>query len=268
MHEEDPALAATALPTLMKLSEALLEGNPRDQGAVVQTASLYVMYGSAFLEGGAEALPAERFEEKRETSLRALALYRRAFRLLGPALERRSPGILALETYAGSDEKAEKGFGRFTTRDIPLLYWSAASLLAAFAVNPLDLETAGRIGLAQALLKRALELDPGWDRGTLQELALTVYASFPDYLGGDLAAAEEAYRRGLEYSAGGSASLYVTYAGTVCVSRDDYQAFRASLEAALAIDPRARPDSRLATVLAQTKARRMLDRIDDYFFIP
>ncbi len=71
----------------------------------------------------------------------------------------------------------------------------------------------------------------------------------------------------MEITGGRSASLLVTYAGTICVARDDYPGFVESLEAALAIDPDARPGTRLATVLAQERARRMLSKIDDYFLI-
>jgi len=271
--ESDPELAAAALPALIKVEEGLLAADPRDQGTIVQTASLYVMYGNAFVQGPAERLPAERFEEKRVADLRARNLYRRAFALLGPALERRSPALLRTFTSATPGEDGlvpgqSKLLAPFARRDLPLLYWSAASILAAYSVDPLDLREASMVGLAKALLERALALDPAWDSGSLQELALSVYGSFPSYLGGDPAKAQAAYEKGSEINRGGSAPLLVTYAGTLCVARDDYPDFKRSLEAALAIDPDKRPSTRLATILAQDRARRMLARAGDYFLLP
>lgn len=278
VEESDIGLAAGAFPTLIKVQEGLLRADPRNEDAAVQTAQLYVMYGNAFVQAPAEDLDVQHYADKRAADLRARALYRRAFALLGPLLDRRAPGIVELWRKATPQpldlpDPRERGLPkggyellqRFAMRDLPLLYWSSASILAAYAVDPLDLRESSIVGLAKALMDRALALGPDWDGGSLQELALSVYASFPPELGGDRERALAAYRRGLEITKGGSASLYVTYASTICVAADDYAAFKASLESALAIDPDANPPTRLATVIAQHRARSLLDRAGDLF---
>ena len=278
LEESDIGLAAGAMPALIKVQEGILAANPRDQGAIVQTAQLYVMYGNAFIQGPAQDLDAQHYREKRDADLRAKALYRRAFALLAPALDRRSRGIVEYWKKtppepidpshpekgglpAGGRERLE----RFGKHDVPLLYWSSASILAAYAVDPLDINLSSIVGLAKALLDRALALEPEWNDGSLQELAVSVYASFPAELGGNRDIAMAAYKKGLEITQGHSASLYVTYAGSLCVSDDDYAGFKASLAAALAIDPDADPMTRLATTIAQANARRMLAHAGDYF---
>ncbi|HUX36442.1 MAG TPA: TRAP transporter TatT component family protein, partial [Rectinemataceae bacterium] len=271
-------LAAGAMPTLIKVEEGILAAKPKDQAAIVQTAQLYVMYGNAFVQGPAQDLDAQHYQEKQAADLRARALYRRAFAILGPALDRRAPGIVGLWRNGTAEpidpahpEKGSrpKGGGalldRFGTGDLPLLYWSSASILAAYAVAPLDLREASIVGLAKALLDRGLAIDPAWNEGSLEELAVSVYSSFPAELGGDPATAMKAYRRGLEITKGRSASLYVTYASTICVANDDFAGFKTSLAAALAIDPDANPKTRLATTIAQANARRMLAHAGDYF---
>jgi len=278
MGESDIGLAEGAMPSLIKVQEGILAAKPRDQSAIVSTAQLYVMYGSAFVQGPAQDLDARYFEQKHAADLRALALYRRAFALLGPALDRRARGIVDLwrtEPSAPIDPAhPDKGglpkggaalLSRFGRRDVPLLFWSSASILAAYAVDPLDIREASIVGLAKALLDRALVLDPAWNDGGLQELAVSVYSSFPPELGGDPATALAAYRKGLEITKGRSASLYVTYASTICVAKDDYAGFKTSLASALAIDPDDNPKTRLATVIAQANARRMLAHAGDYF---
>lgn len=278
VEESDVGLAAGAMPALIKVEEGVLNANPKDQGATVQTAQLYVTYANAFIQGPAQDLDAQHFEEKHAADLRAKALYIRAFKLLDPALDRRAPGIVELwktGTLQPSDaaDPAQRGMpkggsallARFSAKDVPLLYWSAASILAAYAVDPLDLHLSSIVGLAKALLDRALVIEPAWNDGGLQELAISVYGSFPAELGGDPAVALAAYKKGLEITKGQSASLYVTYAGTICVPEDNYPAFKASLDAALAIDPDANPKMRLATTIAQANARRMLAHAGDYF---
>ena len=100
--------------------------------------------------------------------------------------------------------------------------------------------------------------DPAWDSGAIYGILTSYYAGMPDYLGGDMSKAEAAYARALDYSKGGTASLFVTYATSICEPKGDRAGFEASLKQALAVDPDARPDSRLETVLAQRDAKRLL----------
>ena len=167
--EEDPELAAGALPTFIMAEEALLEADPKNQ-EVVTMASLYVMYANAFVQGPAAALPDDRFEEKQQADQRAGALYRRAFRLLSDALDRRSPGIVEAAVNGKAD------FAHLRKSDVPLLYWSAVSVLAGFGLNPLDFKSAHYLGAASLFLARAAELDPGLEqRGDLRDLPFVLW---------------------------------------------------------------------------------------------
>ncbi len=257
--EEDPEIAAAALPTFMMASEALLLADPTNQGKAVTTASLYVMYANAFVQGPASNLSEDRFEEKQVAFDRAGALYRRAFGLLSAALDRRSPGIVEAAVAGKAD------LSRFKKADVPLLYWSAVSVLAGFGLNPLDFKSAHYLGAAPLFLARAAQLDPGWNSGAVYGIYVSYYAGMPSYLGGDMAKAEKAYETALSYSKGGSASLFVSYASSICVPKEDLAGFKAALAKAVAIDPNAVPEGRLETVIAQKNARRMLAEADKYF---
>jgi predicted anti-sigma-YlaC factor YlaD len=258
-NEEDPEIAGEALPTFIMASEALLEADPTNQSKVVTTASLYIMYANAFVQGPASALSDERFEERQVGYDRAGALYRRAFRLLSGALDRRVPGLVE----AAVDGKAQ--LSKLGKADVPLLYWSAVSVLAGFGLNPLDFKSAHYLALAPAFLARAETLDPSWDKGAIYGIYVSYYAGMPSYLGGDMAKAEAAYQKALEYSKGGTASLFVSYATSICVPKGDEAGFKASLQKALAIDPEALGGGRLETVLAQRDAKRLLANIGNYF---
>jgi len=262
MAEEDPAIAAGALPTMIVASEALSEADPKNQSKAVTTASLYVMYANAFVQGPAAALPDERFEERQAAYDRAGALYRRAYRLLQSTLDRRLPGFVE----SAVDGKAD--MSKLKKSDVPLLYWTSAAVLAAFGLNPLDFESARYLGAASAFMARAAELDPGWNGGAVHALYVPYYASMPDYLGGDKAKALAAYEKALEYSKGKSAALFVTYATSICVPADDYAGYKAALERALSIDPASVPENRLATVIARADARRLLASAGNYFILP
>jgi predicted anti-sigma-YlaC factor YlaD len=261
MAEEDPAIAEGALPTMIVASEALSEADPRNQDKAVTTASLYVMYANAFVQGPAAALSDERFEERQTAYERAGALYRRAYRLLQATLERRLPGYI----QALMDGKAD--LAKLKKKDVPLMYWTSAAVLAAFGLNPLDFESARYLGLASTLMKRAVELDPGWNGGAVYALYVPYYASLPEYLGGDPKKALEAYEKALEYSKGKSAALFVSYATSICAPANDYKGYVSALKRALSIDPASVPENRLATIIAQKDARRLLASAEDYFML-
>jgi predicted anti-sigma-YlaC factor YlaD len=262
-NEEDPELVASALPGFIIDSEALYEADPKDQGNAIRIASLYVMYANAFVQGPASSLPDEQFEERQAAFERAGALYRRAFRILSGALDARAAGLV--EAAVDGSPKGEAALARLGKADVPLLYWSAASILAGFGLNPLDFKSAHYLGAAPRFLARAAALDPGWNKGAIYGIYLSYYAGMPDYLGGDMAKAEDAYAKALAYSKGGSAALFVAYASSICVPKGDYEGFKASLGKAMDIDPESIREGRLETVLAQRQARRLLAEADRYF---
>jgi predicted anti-sigma-YlaC factor YlaD len=117
----------------------------------------------------------------------------------------------------------------------------------------------------RALLGRALELDAGFDRGALHE-AMIAMESVSDLLGGSPERARMHFERAVELSGGGRASPFVAYARGVLIPAQDRAAFRATLERAMTIDLATSPADRLANRLAQERARRLLERSDEYFF--
>ncbi len=265
LREEDPVLAADTFPLLIKASEILLEGSPQDQSKLVTTASLYVMYGSAFIQGEAEFLPDDRYEERQEAMRRSGTYFARALRLLEPALERRAPGLIKALAAGKAGDSASALLGKLGKADLPLLYWTAAALLSEYSLDPLAMANARVLRIAPPLLSRAQALEPGWSQGSVEELLVSLYASLPDYLGGGMDKAELAWNQAYSYSKGGSASLYIARAMYWDVPADDYAAFRKHIDQALAVDTSTNPDSRLATELAKRRARRILAAQEQYF---
>ncbi|MBN2875003.1 MAG: hypothetical protein JXM71_07900 [Spirochaetales bacterium] len=261
MRESDPALAAQALPTMMKAAEALLLADPGDEKKSLTVASLYVMYANAFLESEAFLLPDDEFEAKRALSVRANALYRRAAGLLVPLVEAKAPGSISAAVV--DDAKVAASMTRLGMKDVPLLYWTAAAVLGAFASDPLDFDNAALVGGAIALFERARELDPGWNSGSLHELAITVYGSLPADLGGNAAKAESAFKTAVATSGGSAPGPYVSFAQSVCTARGDEACFRSALETALSLETR--EEAALMDSLAKRKAERLLNDVALYF---
>lgn len=262
MQEEDPRLVGDSMPILLKASEILADGKPRDSELAVTVASMATMYAAGFISADAAGVSDDDFEGRLAADARAKAFFLRGFRRASTALDYRVKGLMAA-LVAGRHE----GLGRLKSRDVPLMYWTSASVLGAFSLDPFDPEVSRYLAAALALLERALVLDPDWDKGSLHELIIALGPALPAEMGGGMDRARDAYRKALLASGGFRASPHVAYASSVAVQLQDYEAFKTALEAALAVDIDLAPDSRLANVIAQANARRLLSSADRLFLI-
>lgn len=241
LEEPDYALAADALPSLIKIAETMQRTYPDKTSYRITLASLYLLYANAFLEGEAFYLMDTDYAAARGLQLRAKSLYVRAAALLEPAILKKSPRLLASEIQLDSslepDSPAFKNLtGGFKADSVDLLYYYSAASLAAFALDPLDFENAQKVPAAILLLQRAMELDPLFNGGMVRELAFTVYTSLPESLGGNRKLAQQLYETIADDQINpASAAFYVSWALGFCAPENEYADFINSLEKAIAI---------------------------------
>jgi predicted anti-sigma-YlaC factor YlaD len=192
---------------------------------------------------------------------RARRLYLRAARYGFHALELNYPGLA--RAIMEDPSAAVGAIGRKRgSRDVPLLYWTAAALGLAISASIDDAALLARLPEVDALIDRAIALDETWDGGALHEFMVTLAAT-RTATPANRAAIDAHYARALELSQGTSAGLFVAYAEAVALPAQDKAGFQALLERALAVDPDRQPQDRLATLVAQRRARWLLGRIDD-----
>lgn len=251
--DNDPELIGDALPFAIKMYEALLAQNPDHEGLMLMTGSLFVMYANAFVQGPADMLPQGEYVKREEERLRAKNLYLRGSVILEDGLEKKYPGITAAR-----DDQFEKKLSDLKKEDVPVIYWYVAANLSAYAINPMDLALGLRLPQLKMLIDRAYELDPDFNSGALDDFYVLFYSSVPESMGGNKALAEEHFVKAVEKSKGLSAGPYVSIAGSICVSSQDYPRFKDSLNKALVIDVDADPDNRLVNIISQRKARYLL----------
>ena len=119
--------------------------------------------------------------------------------------------------------------------------------------------------LVEALIDRALELNPDYDFGAIHGFLIT-YESVRRTASGDFAPrSRKHFERVVELTSGQSAAPYVALAETVSVSKQDSAEFESLLKKALAVNPDARPEWRLMNLVMQRRARWLLSREDDLF---
>ncbi len=259
-EDDDPELIAEALPFALKSLEGLIAESPDNPRLLLAACRGFVTYSSGFVQPRAEALPPEEFDASREISRRALRLDLRALGYCRRALERRLPGApAALSRSPGS---ALAGAG---PADVGLLYWTGAAWGSAISLGTDRPELVADLPAVRALFDRALALDPGFERGAIEE-ALIPLDALPAALGGSPERARGDRDRAIELADGKRAGPWVAWAASAAVAAQDRDGFRAALERALAVDPDASAPDRLANRIAQDRARTLLARIDDLFY--
>jgi predicted anti-sigma-YlaC factor YlaD len=259
--DSDLQLVGDALPFAIKMYESLLASNPNHPGLILTTGSLFVMYANAFVQSPVEFLPIEQYEERQTALERARRLYLRGADILYGGLEKKYPGFGG----ASAEGALETYLARMTRADVPLLYWTSAGYLSAYSLDPFDLKLGSRVPDLMAWINRAYELDPDFNNGALDEFYILALSALPESLGGDKTKVAVHFDRALEKSRGLLAGPYVSYAQAVLIPAQDYEGFKANLEKALSLDVDADPPNRLVNILAQKKARLLLDTAYNYF---
>ena len=155
--DNDPDLVGDAMPFAIKLYETLLASLPTHDGLRLRTGSLYIMYANAFVETPADMTPRRDVERREYLLARAKNLYLRGRDMLFVSLEKRNPRIRA-QLKARDYAAAMAPFGR---EDLDVLYWAALGWLAAFAVDPFDMDLGQTVPRTRAMIERIEALEPG-----------------------------------------------------------------------------------------------------------
>jgi len=259
-RDDDPELVGAAIPFGLKLYESLLDSSPNNRELLLATCSNFTQYGVAYLETEAAVLgEAQHHDEVAHLNARALKMYLRAKGYCMRAMELRFPGIgQQLLTDPGPAlTKAEK-------KDVPLLYWTAASWGSAIALGLDRPELAIDMPAVRALAERAIALDESWSKGALHEMFISL-DSLPEALGGSVEKARQHFNRAVELQKGLYPGPYVALATGVVVPAQNREEFEKLLHTALEIDPEKDPSMRLVTLVQQRRARALLDHIETMF---
>lgn len=260
--DDDIVLIGDALPFSLKLVESLLARSPNHRGLLLTAARGFVLYSYAYVHYEAEQQAQDNLDRARALRERARRLYLRAFKYALRALAQSYPGFaeklssqpIAAAGIIGVDAK---------NQHVPLLYWTAASLGLAISVSKNEPALLARLPEVEALLERALALDETWNAGALHEFRITWAAARSAQ--GDRETLRRHYERALTLSKGRRASLYVAYAEAASIPNQNRAEFTALMRQALSVDPDADPEHRLTNVIAQRRARWLMERIDELF---
>ncbi len=258
-RDADPDLVWEAVPFGLKTVEGLLEEAPRHKGLLLAAASGFVQYGYGRVQQEADFVEAHDLARATELRTRARRLYLRALGYGWRGLEVDFPGLRERLHAEGAP-----ALSRLRKEHVPLLYFTGLAWFAAISVSKDDSELTADQGQAEALMRRALELDESYDHGALHDFFIS-WEGRGESVGGSFARARSHLERAEALAGGRRVSAFVNFAETVSVAQQDRREFERLLREALAVDPDAAPDMRLANLVYQKRARWLLGRTDELF---
>ena len=262
LSEEDPELVRDSLPFLLKTIESIIDADPERQDVLLFANTGFVLYANAFLQADAAIAEWDDYDRALELNERARRMYLRARDYGLRNVEVDHPGITArLRT------DPEAAVAAFRREEVESLYYLGGAWMLAISLGLDRPALVADLPAARALLDRALELDAGFERGALHSAFVTL-ESVGEAMGGSYARAREHFDRAVELSDGQDAGPYVALATGVSIAEENREEFSELLETAIAIDPDEAPANRLLNLIAQKRARVLLDHIDDLFFEP
>jgi len=258
--DNDPQLVGDAVPFSLKLMESVLSATPHHTALLTALTKSFTEYAYAYVQSNAETIADEDYKKSKEQKLRAKKLYLHARDYGLRGLETRFKGITqTIRTDPkGSVAKAKK-------EDVELMYWTGVSWMAAISLGKADPELVSDVPQAEALIYKAFELDPDYDKGSIYDFLITYEGGKPALMGGSAQRAKELFDAALKVNHGQSASTYVNFAEAVSEKNQNQTEFEELLNKALAIDPDKDTSTRLVNLLTQKRARWLLSREDAIF---
>jgi hypothetical protein len=257
--DDDPDLVWEALPFGLKTIEGLLVEAPKSKKILLAAASGFTTYAYGHLQQDADFLEADDLAAATALRARARKMYRRAL----------DYGLRGIEVDFPDfrnelDKDPQAAVSTLQKKHVPLMYWTAIAWGAAISISKDDPELSADQHLVEALMRRALALDETWERGSIHDFFIS-YEGGRASIGGSITKAREHFERARQLCQGFRVAPLLSYAETVSVSTQNKKEFQSLLEEALAFDPNKAPETRMANLIVQKRARWLLGRTPELF---
>lgn len=246
LDQDDVATARDGIPAWLILTDGLIQGDPQNAGMLVAGARLYGAYAGGFVDDP---------ERATRLSARAFDYARRA-----TCIER--PGLCKQLDQPFEGFQAE--LAKTGRNGVGVLYALASAWAGRIQANSSDWQSIADLPKVQALVERVVALDPGYQQGEPYMILGVLATLRPASLGGKPDEGRALFEKALAMSGGRNQMVRVLYAehyGRLVFDRELHDRL---LDEALAADPHA-PGLTLVNVLAQQRAKKLLESGKDYF---
>ena len=244
LDSDDPETVAAGLPAYLILLDGLLSSDPKNVELLLGASKLYAAYASGFVGEG---------ERRIRLAVHAESYARRA------VCERDAKLCAALDQpYDAFSVQVA------ATKDIALVHGLALAWAGAIQADSANYDRIAALPKVQLLLTRVTELDPNHDHGSSYMYLGVLDCLRPEAYGGKPEQGKAQLERAFQLSESKSLMPLVLEAQYCARLVFDQELHDRLLNQALAADARA-PGLTLGNVLAQRKARELLESGKDYF---
>ena len=259
-RDDDPELVRDATAFGLKTIESLLDAEPDHVGLRLAAVRGFTQYGYAFLQAEADYIEDDDYRLAAHLRHRARRFYQRArvHGLAGLSVE-----VEDFEARLLKDPK--ETLKQVESDAVGLLFWTAQAWAAAVALDIDDSELASGLDLVEAMVARAMELDPTFKEGALHDFYVAWDGGRPDAAGGSAKRAKAHMEASLKLSNHERLAPMVSFAEKVYVRQKKRAEFTALLQKVVDFDADSVPKRRLANLIAQKRARWLLKIRDDLF---
>ncbi len=240
-EECDLKLAQASLPAELKLMEGLLKNDPGNARILTALCTGFTGYAMLFVED--------------ESPERASGLYLRA----------KTYGMKALGLENADSRLVMDKIGKTPKGKIEALFWTTMAWNAWVNLN-LDRPAAiGESALAEACLKRVLEIDPKFYHGAPYVLMGTLLAARPQMLGGNAPKAKTYFEKAISLSDGKFLLAQYYFARYYAVRTQDKALFVALAREIAEARPDELKDACLINQVVKGKMEVLAETVDELF---
>jgi hypothetical protein len=233
------------------LLDGLLESYPDNKRLHLAACQTYASY--------AATLP-----DDAEAQLRAQLLYLKArdhgFRALSD-----DDGSQLRNAAAGDVETFRSFLSKFVAGDAPALFWTAAAWGGWIGASMGKPEALADLPALEAAITRSLELDDTFHYGGPHLLMAVYLCSKPPVSERQLARAQTHFLRAFQLGGDQVLAARVMYAEYYARGMKDRRLFESTLQGVIDAPEGQIPELTLSNALAREKARRLLERTEEYF---
>ena len=247
------------IPLTAKAQEKKIRKDSFNSEVYLEASERLIQFSYAILMDKADRLMYADYYTAREYYSEALDLFLISREYMLTALSLRHPDF--------KSKMIDKESMSFTTRDIPYLYWLSGAMAGSISASKGDPRYLIDLTNIRWLLENAIALEPGWDKGALYSAMMSVHLN-------DTTGDRDSEKKALEYfeladraAKGSNIGIYVTLAESFAVAKQDKDYFLELLNKALSMDINADKDMKQANLLSKLRAKWLLTRIDDLFYI-
>lgn len=266
--DDDPELIRQAVPFGLKTMESLADSVPTHRPLRLSLASGFIQYAYAFVNQDADRLADKSIPLAKKEWLRARRLYLRGRNYALDGLEMNYPGFRKA-VLSGDKAQAQAALAKLTKDDVPLLYWAGAGWALAISIGKDDPNLFGDFPMVGVLMDRALELDEGFDEGSIHEFYVSYDAARSEDQGGGPAAAKKHLDIAVKQNQGRRLGVLLSYAEGVLQAQQKKAEFVKILEEIVATDVYSEEPTwkrqRLSNIIAQERSRWLLSKLSDLF---